>query len=62
MAKPPIHPAACPAKAPLAERPLLGMALASGTRAPWTPCVVRLMHHGLCLNEEVRAHAQVNAS
>lgn len=26
------------------------------------PCVVRLMHHGLCLNEETRDHAQVNAS
>jgi len=25
-------------------------------------CVIRLMHHGLCLNEETRAHAQVTAS
>ena len=26
------------------------------------PCVIRLMHHGLCLNEETRGHAQVAAS
>jgi DNA-binding transcriptional ArsR family regulator len=126
MAKLPTHRPACPAKAPLAERPLLGMALASelagvfevlasdtrlrllhalvllgdpcmselaetvgmkpqavsnqlrrlvdlgilatrrhGTHVHYRivdPCVVRLMHHGLCLNEEARAQAQVNAS
>jgi hypothetical protein len=26
------------------------------------PCVIKLMHHGLCLNEETRTHAQVAAS
>jgi len=26
------------------------------------PCVIRLMHHGLCLNEETRGHAQATAS
>ena len=26
------------------------------------PCVIRLMHHGLCLTEETRNHDQVNAS
>jgi DNA-binding transcriptional ArsR family regulator len=25
------------------------------------PCVLKLMHHGLCLNEETREHAQVSA-
>jgi len=25
-------------------------------------CVIRLMHHGLCLNDETRDHAQANAS
>ncbi len=26
------------------------------------PCVIRLMHQGLCLNEETRDHVQVSAS
>lgn len=26
------------------------------------PCVIKLMHHGLCLNEETRVHVQVHAS
>lgn len=26
------------------------------------PCVVRLMYHGLCLNEETHTHAQASAS
>ena len=116
----------CPPKAPLAERPLLGVALAAdlagifevlasdtrlrllhalvllgdpcmgdlagavgmkpqavsnqlrrlvdlgilatrrhGTHVHYSivdPCVIRLMHHGLCLNEETRDHAQVKAS
>jgi DNA-binding transcriptional ArsR family regulator len=26
------------------------------------PCVTKLMHHGLCLNEETRPHAQADAS
>lgn len=26
------------------------------------PCVIRLMHHGLCLNEETRDHVQATAS
>ena len=117
---------ACPPKAPLTERPLLGVALASeladlfevlasdtrlrllhalvllgdpcmgalaeavgmkpqavsnqlrrlvdlgilatrrhGTHIHYSivdPCVIRLMHHGLCLNEETRDQAQVKAS
>lgn len=126
MAKPPLTIPACPPKTPLAERPLLGLALASqlagvfevlasdtrlrllhalvllgdpcmselaeavgmkpqavsnqlrrlvdlgilstrrhGTHIHYTivdPCVIRLMHHGLCLNEETRGQAQVTAS
>lgn len=126
MAKPPLKLPACPPKAPLAERPLLGLGestelaqifdvLASGTRLRLLhalvllgdpcmsdlaeavamkpqavsnqlrhlvdlgilstrrhgthihyrvvdPCVIKLMHHGLCLNEETRNHAQVHAS
>jgi DNA-binding transcriptional ArsR family regulator len=36
-----------------------------GTHIHYTivdPCVLRLMHHGLCLNEEARAQVQVSAS
>jgi DNA-binding transcriptional ArsR family regulator len=126
MAKPPLKLPACTPKAPLSERPLLGLALASelaqvfevlasdtrlrllhalvilgdpcmsdlaeavgmkpqavsnqlrrlvdlgilGTRRHGThihynivdPCVIRLMHHGLCLNEETRDHLRVNIS
>ncbi|MDP1832198.1 MAG: metalloregulator ArsR/SmtB family transcription factor [Geothrix sp.] len=126
MAKPTLQLPTCPPKAPLTERPLLGVGLASelaglfevlasdtrlrllhalvllgdpcmsdlaeavgmkpqavsnqlrrlvdlgilATRRHGThihyrivdPCVVRLMHHGLCLNEETRGHAQANAS
>ena len=120
MARPPLPIPACSPKAPLTERPLLGMGLASeladlfdvlasgtrlrllhalvllgdpcmsdlaaavgmkpqavsnqlrrlvdlgilatrrhGTHVHYRivdPCVLRLMHHGLCLNEEARAH------
>lgn len=36
-----------------------------GTHVHYTladPCVIRLLHHGLCLNEETRRHVQVHAS
>ncbi|MBK9797537.1 MAG: helix-turn-helix transcriptional regulator [Holophagaceae bacterium] len=126
MAKPPLKLPACPPRAPLTERPLLGVALASelaqvfevlasdtrlrllhalvllgdpcmsdlagavgmkpqavsnqlrrlvdlgilstrrhGTHIHYAivdPRIIRMMHHGLCLKEETRDHAQVNAS
>lgn len=126
MANPPLAIPVCPPKAPLMERPLLNMALASelaqvfevlasntrlrllhalvllgdpcmsdlaeavgmkpqavsnqlrrlvdlgilATRRHGAhihyrivdPCVLRLMHHGLCLNEETREQVQVNVS
>ncbi|MFZ1376213.1 MAG: metalloregulator ArsR/SmtB family transcription factor [Geothrix sp.] len=126
MAKSPQKLPACPPKAPLSERPLLGLGesaelarifdvLASdtrlrllhalvllgdpcmsdlaeavgmkpqavsnqlrrlvdlgilatrrhGTHIHYTivdPCVIRLMHHSLCLNEETRDHAKLDAS